>query len=235
MPDSLGGGFLASRRAGCLDGGDLTPHHEGPGEGNIMPLEPDDLHISPEQENLNRQLEALQRYVSGLQQQREHAKDAAQPPPAPRPSSRWLLLTGLLVVLALVGGVVVGAVAWSDDRPTGAAAGASSASPVSRQPSSISTAAQGSNPTTTALVASLACKTAVNRANTMLATAVALQRELAEYRTIMSDPSNRELSGREVVEKTLPGLGAGARESARLDQALSAYRQVVDQCKLQKP
>jgi hypothetical protein len=69
----------------------------------------------------------------------------------------------------------------------------------------------------------------------MPATAVALQRELAEYRTIMSGPSNRELSGREVVEKTLPGLGAGARESARLNQALRAYRQVVDQCKLQKP
>jgi hypothetical protein len=69
----------------------------------------------------------------------------------------------------------------------------------------------------------------------MLATAVALQRELAEYRTIMSDPSNRELSGREVVKKTLPGLRDGARESARLDQALNAYRQVVDQCKLRKP
>lgn len=201
-----------------------------------MPLEPDDLHISPEQERLNRQLEALQRYVSGLQQQREHGKDAAEPTraSAPRPSSRWLVLTGLLAVLALVGGVVVGAVAWSVARPTGAVAGASSALLATQQPSSMSTAAPGSNRTTAAPVASLACKTAVDRANTMLATAVALQRELAEYRTIMSDPSNRELSGRKVVEKALPGLGAGARESARLDQALSAYRQVVDQCKLQK-
>jgi hypothetical protein len=197
-----------------------------------MPLEPDDLHISPEQEDLNRQLEALQRYVAGLQQ-REHAKDAAQPSPAPRPSSRWLLLTGLLVVLALVGGVVVGAVAWSDDRPAGAAASSTSSSPVSQQPPDTSTAAQGSNATTAGAVASLACKTAVDRANKMLATAVALQRELAEYRTIMSDPSNRELSGREIVEKALPGLGSGARESARLDQGLSAYRQVVDQCQLQ--
>ena len=59
-----------------------------------MPLEPDDLRISPEQEDLNRQLEALQRYVSGLQEQRDHDNSAAQPPPAPdsRPSSRWLLL-----------------------------------------------------------------------------------------------------------------------------------------------
>jgi hypothetical protein len=200
-----------------------------------MPLEPDNLQISPEQEKLNRQLEALQHYVSGLQQQRDHANSAAQSSPAPesRPSRHWLLLTGLLVVLALVGGVVVGAVAWSDDRPAGAGAGATSASPVSQQPPGTSTAAQGSNPTTAGPLASLACKTAVDRANTMLATAVALQRELAEYRTIMSDPSNRERSGREVVQKALPGLGSGARESARLDQGLSAYRQVVDQCQLQ--
>jgi hypothetical protein len=200
-----------------------------------MPLEPDDLHISPEQENLNRQLEALQRYVSGLQQQREHAKAAAQPPPAPRPSSRWLLLTGLLVVLALVGGVFVGAVAWSDDRPTGAAAGTTSASPVSQQPPATSTAAQGSNPTTAAPVASLACKTAVDRANTMLAIAVKLHRELVEYNKIMTDPSSRELSGRELVDKSIPALRAGMSESARFTPALADYRQVVDQCEARTP
>jgi hypothetical protein len=202
-----------------------------------MPLEPDDLRISPEQEKLNRQLEALQRYVSGLQQQREHANSAAQPPPAPesRPSRRWLLLTGLLVVLALVGGVVVGAVAWSDDRPAGAAAGATTASLVSRQPPSTSTGAQGSNPTTAAPVASPACKTAVDRANTMLASAVELRRELAEYGRVMSDPSTRNLSGREVVEKMAPALQAGASESANFERALADYRQVVDQCKLRTP
>jgi hypothetical protein len=73
--------------------------------------------MPPEQDDLNRQLEAVQRYVSGLQQQRERAKAAAaQPPPAPepkprRPSRRWLLLTVLLVTVALAGGVFVGAVA----------------------------------------------------------------------------------------------------------------------------
>jgi hypothetical protein len=180
-----------------------------------MPLEPDDLHISPEQENLNRQLEALQRYVSGLQQEREHAKAA--------------------VVLALVGGVFVGAVAWSDDRPPGAAVGATTASPVSQQPPSTSTAAQGSNPTTAAPVASLACKTAVDRANTMLAIAVILHRELVEYSKIMTDPSSRELSGRELVDKSVPGLRAGTSESARFTQALADYRQVVDQCEVRTP
>jgi hypothetical protein len=202
-----------------------------------MPLEPDNLQISPEQENLNHQLEALQRYVSGLQQQREHAKAAELPPPAPdsRPSSRWLLLTGLLVVLALVGGVFVGAVAWSDDRPTGAAAGATSASPPSQQAPTTSPAAQGSNPSTAAPVASLACKTAVDRANTMLAIAVKLHRELVEYNKIMTDPASRELSGRELVDKNAPGLRAGTSESARFTQALADYRQVVDQCEARTP
>jgi hypothetical protein len=199
-----------------------------------MPLEPDDLQISPEQEKLNRQLEALQRYVGGLQQ-REHANSAAQPPPAPesRPSRRWLLLTGLLVVLALVGGVFVGAVAWSDDRPAGAAAGATNGSPVRQQAPSTGTAPQGSNPTTAAPVASPACKTAVDRANTMLATAVKLHRELVEYSKIMTDPSSRELSGRELVDKSAPTLRAGTSESAKFTQALADYRQVVDQCQLQ--
>jgi hypothetical protein len=201
-----------------------------------MPLEPDDLRISPEQENLNRQLEALQRYVSDLHRQHEGAKVAAQSPPAPEPSPsrRWLLVTGLLVVLALVGGVFVGAVAWSDDRPAGAAAGATSASPVMQPPPNTSTAAQGSNPTA-APVASLACKTAVDRANTMLAIAVRLQRTVGEYGRIMTDPSSRELSGRELVDKSAPALRAGTSESAKFTEALTNYRQVMDQCEVRKP
>jgi hypothetical protein len=70
-----------------------------------MPSEQENLKMPPEQESLNRQLEALGRYVADLQHQREGAKDAAaQPPPVPEPrrlSRRWLLLTSLLVVLAL--------------------------------------------------------------------------------------------------------------------------------------
>jgi hypothetical protein len=201
-----------------------------------MPLEPDDLRISPEQEDLNRQLEALQRYVSDLHRQREGAKAAAQPPPAsePRPSRRWLLVTGLLIVLALVGGIFVGAVAWSDDRPARPAAGPTTASPVMQQPPSTSTAAQGSRPTA-APVASLACKTAVDRANTMLAIAVRLQRTVGEYGRIMTDPSSRELSGRELIDKSVPALRAGTSESARFTEALTDYRQVMDECEVRKP
>ena len=174
-----------------------------------MPLEPDNLRISSEQEKLNRQLEALQRYVSGLQQQRDHANSGARSSPAlgSRPSRRWLLVTGLLVVLALVGGAFIGAAA--------------------------SSATQSPETTSAVLVASPACKTAVDRANTMLAIVVKLQRELAEYRRVMADPSTRVLSGRELVDKSAPPLGSGAHEAARLDQALAAYRQVVDQCQLQ--
>jgi hypothetical protein len=200
-----------------------------------MPLEPDDLQISPEQEKLNRQLEALQRYVSGLQRH-EHANSAAQPPPAPesrRPSRRWLLLTGLLVTVALVGGVFVGAVAWSDDRPASAEVGADASSPT--QSPNVTPGPRSSDTTSVAPVAAPACKTAVDRANTMLAVAVELRRELAEYSRIMSDPSTRTLSGREVVEKMAPSLQAGASESASFERALADYRQVVDQCELRTP
>jgi len=198
-----------------------------------MPPEQDDLNRQLEapqqQENLNRQLEALERYVSGLQQQRERAKAAAaQPPPAPEsrwPSRRWLLLTGLLVTVALVGGGVVGAVAWSDDRPARGNAGVAGASSATQSPDT----------TRVTPVATPACKTAVDRANTMLAIAVELQRELAEYSRIMSDLSNRNLSGREVAEKTAPSLQAGASESARFERALADYRQIVDQCELRTP
>jgi hypothetical protein len=171
--------------------------------------------MPPDQEDLNRQLEALQRYVADLTEQRRRAKEAA---PAPRrPSPRWLLAAGLLVVAALVGGLFAG-VAWSDDRPARARAGAAGTS---------STAAVG--------VASPACKTAVDRANTMLAIAVEQQRTLAEYERIVHDPSSAGLSGAELRRRTDPVLKAGASESARLDQALAGYRQVVDRCQLRPP
>ena len=150
-----------------------------------MPPEQDDLdrqlEAPQQQENLNRQLEALERYVSGLQQQREHAKAAAaQPSPAPepeprRPSRRWLLLTGLLVTVALVGGIFVGAVAWSTDQPAGAKAGVAGVSAATQRPET----------TRVAPVAAPACKTAVDRANAMLASAVKVRGALADYRQIV--------------------------------------------------
>ena len=183
-----------------------------------------------------RQIEALRRYVAELGIRRERpttkversrlAPERLAPErPAPghprRPSLPWLLLTGLLVALALVAGVFVGAVARPDDRRSGAADAAS--------------ATHSPDTTVVAPVASPACKTSVDRANTMLAIAVRLQGELDEYTRIMGDPSNRELSGREVLEKVAPSLSAGSSDSARFTDALAAYRQVVDQCRLQTP
>jgi hypothetical protein len=176
--------------------------------------------MPPDHEDLNRQLEALQRYVTDLTEERRQAKEEAAPGPR-RPSARWLLATGLLVVVALVGGLFVGAVAWSDDRPAAARAGTGASSAT---PSPDSTGAVG--------VASPACKTAVDRANTMLAVAVELQRTLAEYERIVNDPANRGLTGPELRDKTGPVLRAGAGASARFDQALAGYRQVVDRCQL---
>ena len=184
--------------------------------------------MPPEQDDLNRQLEAVQRYVSGLQRERAKAA-AAQPAPVPesmprRPSWRWLF-TGLLVAMALVGGVFVGAVVWSNDRPAGAKAGVAGVSAATQRPDT----------TTVTPVASSACKTAVDRANTMLAIAIRLRRELAEYSRVMGDPANRTLSVREVVEKTAPSQQAEPDDSARFDRALADYRQVVDRCVVRMP
>jgi len=182
-----------------------------------------------------RQVEALRRYVAQLGTQRERpielgvqrdrpTVELTRPQLAP---ARWrpsLLLAGLLVILALLGGVVVGAAAWSNDRPGGATAGAG-----------VSSATQSPDTTIVALVASPECKTAVDRANAMLAIAVKLQRELAEYSRIMRDPSTRNLSGREMVAKTAPLLQAGSGDAASFDRALAEYRQVVDRCALRSP
>jgi hypothetical protein len=163
-----------------------------------------------------RQLEALRRYVA------EIASKSA-PRRRRRPSRSWLLLTGLLVTVALVAGVLVGAMVWSGGRPTrgDADAGASSA-------------AQG--PTTTVdLVASPACKTAVDRANATLASAVKLRGTLAELDGSLNDPANRRRPGRQVLERLRSSLRVGSGASARFDRALAAYRQVVDQCELWAP
>jgi hypothetical protein len=166
--------------------------------------------MPPEQqdETRARQIEALRQYITQLSERREHPKVEVgmrlpEPPPEPRrrPPLPWLLVTGLLVAVALVGGVLVGAVAWSDDRPAGAgAAGATTAAPT--------TQSTGGG---VALVASPECKTAVDRANSVLAVAVRMREALAENVKVASG------------------------EPARFDRALAEYRQVVDRCTLHAP
>jgi hypothetical protein len=172
-----------------------------------------------------RQLEALRRYMAQLGTGDEPVPPEPAPPPERRrrPSLPWLTLTGLLVAVALVGGVLVGAVAWSDDRPAGGDAGVVGAS-------------SGRSPTATvAPVATLACKTAVDRANAMLASAVKLRGDLAEHDRVLRDPANRGLSAAELLRRLAPVAQAGSSEAARFDRELAAYRQVVDECGVRAP
>jgi hypothetical protein len=138
-----------------------------------------------------------------------------------------LLIAGLLIVVALVGGVVVGASAWSDDRATGGGTTAAGTVSAGRNPGATSASATP--------VATAACKTAVDRANAMLASAVRLRGALGEQDKVLNDPASRGLSVGEVLEKLAASQKVGASESARFDRALDAYLQVVDQCDLRAP
>jgi hypothetical protein len=84
-------------------------------------------------------------------------------------------------------------------------------------------------------VATPACKTAVDRANAMLASAVKLRGALAEQDQFLDDPANRGLEVGEVLRRLAASRASGASEGERFDQALDAYRQVVDQCDLRAP
>jgi hypothetical protein len=179
-----------------------------------------------------RQLEALRQHMvhpdtrweppAGLGLSPEHAGVAVAGPHRRRPP---LLVTGLLVAAALVGGVFVGAVAWSDDRP--AAGGTTAAGTVS--------ARRDAEAAAVTPAATLECKTAVDRANAMLASAVKVRGALAEHDRILNDPANRELTVAQVLQQLAVSQQAGASESARFDRALDAYRQVVDRCDLRVP
>lgn len=192
---------------------------------------------SEQDDTRDQQLEALRRHMVRPDSQwepptelgflREPLDPATRSGGRWRPSMPWLLVTGLLIAVALVGGVVVGASAWSDDR----AAGGDTKAPA--------TVSSGQNPGPTsasaAPVATAACKTAVDRANAMLASAVRLRGALGEQDKVLNDPASRELTVAEVLERLAASQKVGASESARFDRALDAYRQVVDQCDLRAP
>jgi hypothetical protein len=190
---------------------------------------------SEQEDDRAQQLEALRRYMVRLDSQWEPPTQLGIPPERAggeaaeaggpgRPSAAWLVVAGLLIVLALVGGLVIGAVVWGGDRPAGEGTRTSAAS------ASRTTAAASSAP-----VATPACKTAVDRANAMLASAVKLRGALAEQDQFLNDPANRRLAVAEVLRRLAASREAGASEGTRFDQALDAYRQVVDQCDLKAP
>lgn len=127
-------------------------------------------------------------------------------------------------MVALVGGGLVGVVAWPDDRPAGSRT--ADVSSATQRPATMTPAGP---------VASAACKTAVDRANAMLASAVRLREVVGEQGRILRDPASRRLSGPQLLERVTPALRVGASESDRFGRGLADYRQVVDQCKLQAP
>jgi ABC-type transporter Mla subunit MlaD len=191
---------------------------------------------SEQEDDRAQQLEALRRYMVQLDRQWQPPAQLGIPPERAggevaeagrpgRPSATWLVVAGLLVVLALVGGVVIGAVVWGGDRPAGETTEVTSAAPASRSPS----AASGTP------VATPACKTAVDRANAMLASAVKLRETLAIQDQFLDDPANRGLDVGEVLRRLAASREAGAAEGERFDRALDAYRAVVDQCDLRVP
>jgi hypothetical protein len=171
-----------------------------------------------------RQLEALRRYMAQLGTEDDQA--ATGPAPAPerrRPPLPWLLLTAVAVAVALAGGVLVGAVAWSDDRSAGGDAGAASSTD------------RGGATSIPTPVATLACKMAVDRANAMLASAVKLREDFAAQDRTLRDPANRGLSADRLLERLAPLRQAGSDEASRFDRELDAYRQIVDQCDVRAP
>ena len=170
--------------------------------------------MPPEQDNLNHQIQALQRYVSDLQTQRQRGELVRQPQPARRRAWRWPLVTAVLVAAALLGGVAIGATAWSDDRPAGAFAAATSTS---------GPAAPAASPQ---------CRTAIERANRSLALAARVEEALAEHTEYMNDLLNGKISGDQALKLGTPSLVTGAADSAKFDIALADYRQVVKQCRL---
>ena len=160
--------------------------------------------MPPEHEDARaRQIEALRRYVAELGTQRERPTvELARldlPVERPRrPSLPWLLVTVLLASVALLAGVFLGAATRSDDRPPARTTG-TTAAPTTQAPGGF------------ALVASPECKTAVDRANSVLAVAVRMRAALAQHTAVASgDP-------------------------ASFDRALAQYRQVVDRCMLRTP
>jgi hypothetical protein len=190
---------------------------------------------SEQEDDRAQQLEALRRYMVRLDSQWEPPTQLGIPPERAggeaaeaggpgRPSAAWLVVAGLLIVLALVAGLVIGAVVWGGDRPAGEATRTSAA-----------TASRSAAAASAAAVATPACKTAVDRANAMLASAVKLRGALAEQDQVLNDPAIQRLEVAEVLRRLAASREAGATEGTRFDRALDAYRQVVDQCDLRAP
>jgi hypothetical protein len=174
--------------------------------------------MPPEQDdNRDRQLAALRRYVSDLDARRqdEVAQDREREGRR-RVAWPWLLLTLLLMAGSLGAGIAIGARGDPGPDRSAAAAGA--------------TATSAPSPT-----ASPECAEAVERANQSISHAVRLSAALREHTAIMNDLLNGKISAETALRTGTPSLIAGSAESAKFDVALADYRRVVDRCQLRSP
>jgi hypothetical protein len=174
--------------------------------------------MPPEQDdNRERQLAALRRYVSDLDMRRQRDSDQARAPDERRRTA-WPLLLVILVLMAvsLAGGIAIGG---RQDR------GADRSS-----------AFVGTTATSAAVPsASPECAEAVERANQSISHAVAVSAALREHTAVMNDLLNGKISADTALRTGTPSLIEGSAESARFDVALADYRKVVDRCQLRSP
>jgi hypothetical protein len=179
-----------------------------------MPPEHDD--------NRERQLAALRRYVSDLDVRRQHNGGQASPDGGRRRSVwPWLLVTLLLMAVSLAGGVAIGARDGGSSEPgrtTGSGYAAATSTSVAAAPT-----------------ASPECAEAVQRANASMSHAVAVAGALRQHTEVMNDLLNGKLDPDAALRKGTPSLIAGSAEAAKFDVALADYKQVVDRCKLRTP
>jgi hypothetical protein len=173
--------------------------------------------MPPEQDdNRERQLAALRRYVSDLDVRRQHNGQARLAEERRRPAWPWLLLTLTLMAVSLAGGVAIGAnrdAVRDRARYSGATTSSVAASPT----------------------ASPECAEAVERANATISHAVQVSGALREHTEAMNKLANGTLEADAAVRAGTPSLIAGSAESAKFDVALADYRKVVDRCELRTP
>jgi hypothetical protein len=174
--------------------------------------------MPPEQDdNRDRQLAALRRYVSDLDARRQdEVAQEREREGRRRVAWPWLLLTLLLMAGSLGAGIAIGARGDPGPDRSAAAAGA--------------TATSAPSPT-----ASPECAEAVERANQSISHAVRLSAALREHTAIMNDLFNGKISAETALRTGTPSLIAGSAESAKFDVALADYRRVVDRCQLRSP
>jgi hypothetical protein len=166
--------------------------------------------MPPEDENRERQLAALRRYVHDLDVRRQDdGAETREQEGRRRGAWPWLLVTLLLMATSLGGGIAIGARGAPDSS------------------SAVATATSAPAPT-----ASPECAEAVERANRSISHAVGVSAALREHTAIMNDLLNGKISAEAALRTGTPSLIAGSAEAAKFDVALADYRKVVDRCQL---